>query len=66
MLEMTGLELQRHLSRARILIPKIVITAHDEVSTRDRCQSAGAAAYLVKPIQQDLLLAAINGATGRG
>jgi CheY-like chemotaxis protein len=41
MLEKTGLELQRHLSRARILIPTIVITAHDEVSTRDRCQSAG-------------------------
>ena len=48
--EMTGLELQRHLVRDGFNIPTIVITAHDEFGAQERCQSAGAKAYLLKPI----------------
>jgi FixJ family two-component response regulator len=62
--EMTGLELQRYLRLAGIKIPTIVITAHDEAGTRQRCESAGVAAFLSKPLQDTLLLAAIESARG--
>lgn len=57
--DMTGLELQRHLVRAQIDIPIIVITAHDEEGMRERCRSAGAKALLTKPLQERTLLDAI-------
>jgi FixJ family two-component response regulator len=57
---MTGLELQHDLARNRINIPTIVITAHDEPGTRERCIAAGAAAYLLKPIRKATLLATIS------
>jgi CheY-like chemotaxis protein len=57
--DMTGLELQRHLTRAQIDIPIIVITAHDEEGVRERCRSAGARALLTKPLQERSLLDAI-------
>ena len=41
---LTGLELQQHLTRAGINIPTIIITAHDEFGTRERCLAAGARA----------------------
>jgi FixJ family two-component response regulator len=63
--EMTGLELQQHLVKAGIRIPTIVITAHDGLGTRERCRSAGAVAYLLKPLQGGPLISAINAATGR-
>jgi FixJ family two-component response regulator len=62
---MTGLELQQHLVEAGIKIPTIVITAHDLVSTREGCRAAGASAYLLKPVQDAILIEAINSATGR-
>ena len=57
---MTGLELQHHLAGTGIKIPTIVITAHDEPGTRERCIAAGAAAYLLKPIRKATLLTAIS------
>ena len=62
--EMTGLELQRHLTRDKIQIPTIVITAHDEAGARERCESAGAAAFLSKPLQDKVLLDAIGDVRG--
>jgi FixJ family two-component response regulator len=63
--EMTGLELQRHLNSTGIRIPTIVITAHDEAGARERSESAGAIAFLSKPLQDTSLLAAIENAWGR-
>jgi FixJ family two-component response regulator len=60
--EMTGLELQRHLTRTGIRIPTIVITAHNEVDMRELCKSMGASAFLSKPLQDTSLLAAIEDA----
>jgi FixJ family two-component response regulator len=60
--EMTGLQLQRHLNRAGIEIPTIVITAHNEANMRELCKSAGAVSFLLKPLQDTSLLAAINDA----
>jgi FixJ family two-component response regulator len=62
--EMTGLELQRHLTRSGVRIPTIVITAHNEAGARERCESAGATAFLSKPLQDTTLLAAIDDARG--
>jgi FixJ family two-component response regulator len=62
--EMTGLELQRQLNSTGIRIPTIVITAHNEAGARERCESAGASAFLSKPLQDTSLLAAIDDARG--
>jgi FixJ family two-component response regulator len=62
--DLTGLDLQRYLQRAGIRIPTIVITAYDEPGIRERCNAAGASAFLVKPLNDAVLIAAINAATG--
>ena len=61
--ELTGFELQRHLLQANIKIPTIIITAHNEPGLRERCQSAGATAFLLKPLDRSTLIGAINAAT---
>jgi FixJ family two-component response regulator len=63
--EMTGLELQAELSQAGSRIPTIVITAHHDAGLRERCLTAGAAAYLVKPLDDVVLLGSIASAIGR-
>ena len=60
--EMTGLELQKDLARKGIRIPTIIITAHDQAGMRERCNAAGAIAYLAKPLQDTSLFAAIDAA----
>jgi FixJ family two-component response regulator len=61
---MSGFELQTQLTADRVLIPIIFITAHDNVLTRERLEHSGAAAYLFKPFNDELLLDAIRGAVG--
>jgi FixJ family two-component response regulator len=63
--EMTGLELQLNLARRGVHIPTIIITAHDEAGMRERCKSAGAIAYLAKPVSDTSLFAAIETADKR-
>ena len=55
--EMTGLELQRHLTKRGTHIPTIVVTADDAPEARARCLAAGAVEYLRKPIGAEELLA---------
>lgn len=62
--EMTGLELHQKLIRSGIYIPTIIITAHAEAGTRERCKAAGITAFLAKPMQDATLFAAINDAIG--
>jgi FixJ family two-component response regulator len=61
--EYGGLELQHDLRRNGIAIPTVIITAHNEIGLRERCSSAGAAAFLVKPLTDKLLIEAINTVT---
>jgi FixJ family two-component response regulator len=61
---MSGVELQQHLVRKGIRIPTIVITAHGDDGVRDRCEAAGAIAFLLKPLQDASLFAAIDKAIG--
>jgi FixJ family two-component response regulator len=63
--EMNGLELLRHLNRAEIRIPTIVITAYAQSDIRELCETAGAEACLQKPLQDTTLLAAINDVVAR-
>jgi FixJ family two-component response regulator len=61
---MSGFELQARLTADRVVIPVIFITAHDDVLTRERIDNSGAAAYLIKPFNDELLLDAIRGVVG--
>jgi FixJ family two-component response regulator len=63
--EVTGLDLLHHLTRHGIRIPTIVITGQDEAGNRARCEAVGTRAYLLKPLQGDVLLAAIDAITAR-
>ena len=58
---MSGFDLQARLAVDRVVIPIIFITAHDDVSLRERAEHSGAAAYLCKPFNDELLLDAIRG-----
>src|SRR5262245_6902929 len=63
--EMSGLELHQHLTKSGFAIPTIIITAHDDGDVRQRCETAGTAAYLLKPLQDTTFFAAIDKARGR-
>ena len=63
--EMNGFELCDELVRAGVNIPTILITAHDDKGCRERCRAAGAA-FLLKPLDQAMLISAIDRAIGRG
>ena len=57
---MDGIDVLRFLTECGIDIPTIVITAHDEPASRNRCIGAGAVAYLRKPLDGDELLRTIK------
>jgi FixJ family two-component response regulator len=57
---MTGVELQQQLLTLKDPPPVIVITAHDEPKTRERCLELGAVRYLLKPFEGELLLDSIE------
>jgi FixJ family two-component response regulator len=63
--EMGGLDLQQQLKRSGIRIPTIVITAHGDAGVRERCEAAGTIAFLLKPLQDTSLFAAVDEAIGR-
>jgi FixJ family two-component response regulator len=63
---MSGLQLHQYLTGRGIEIPTIIITAHDEGDVRQRCESAGTAGYLLKPIEDAVLLEAIAKARQHG
>lgn len=57
-----GFDVLETLRARRILVPVIVITAHDEPGTAERARALGASAYLRKPVDRDELISAIAGA----
>jgi FixJ family two-component response regulator len=63
--DVSGLDLQRDLARTDIKIPTIVITGHDEPGLRERCRSAGAVAFLLKPLDPSTLIGMVNLAMAR-
>jgi len=63
---MNGLEVQELLVRSENPLPVIFITAHDEVSLRERALQAGAVAFLRKPFNDELFIKTLNQAIQRG
>jgi len=61
---LSGLDVQRRLAAGGIRVPTIIITADDAPETRERCLSAGTAAYLCKPFDDCTLLATIARVVG--
>jgi len=57
---LTGLDVLRQLIHLDPRAPAIVITAHDEPDTREQCISAGAKAYLCKPLDAEVLIDTIE------
>lgn len=57
---MTGVEVQEHLLKLKDPPPVIIITAHDESKTRERCLALGAVRYLRKPIEGEVLIDSIG------
>ena len=63
---LSGLELQARVALDRIDMPIILISGYGDDSMRVRALSAGAVAFLTKPLDADELLRAIQDAIGRG
>jgi FixJ family two-component response regulator len=55
----SGLDLQDALKRHGISLPVIFLTGHGDLPTGVRAMKAGAVDFLTKPVERDVLLAAI-------
>jgi FixJ family two-component response regulator len=55
-----GLQVLEQLKSCRSALPTIVITGHDEPENQARCLAGGAAAYMRKPLDGQLLLDTIE------
>ena len=62
--QLDGFEVQKQMASHYPNVPVIVITGHDTSETCARVLEQGALAYLRKPVDDALLLAAINAALG--
>jgi FixJ family two-component response regulator len=58
--EINGFEVQAQLAKSGARVPVVIITGHDTPETRVRVMEAGAAAYLLKPVDDRMLLDAIT------
>lgn len=66
MSEMNGFEVQATLMRTGRWLPIIIMTGHDTPDSRARALAGGAVEYLLKPVDDQVLLAAIAQAIIRG
>jgi FixJ family two-component response regulator len=57
-----GFAVQARLAEAGSRLPLVVITGHDSAETRARALASGVSAYLLKPVDDQTLLAAITAA----
>jgi FixJ family two-component response regulator len=58
--EVSGVDVQRALNRARVHVPVVILTAYDSPSSRAECLREGAIAYLCKPVEERSLLDALK------
>lgn len=63
--DLSGFEVQLALAQSGESVPVIVITGHDNPQSRALAYEQGASAYLDKPVDETMLLDAINAATRR-
>jgi FixJ family two-component response regulator len=62
---LTGRDVQRALAVAKVSLPIIIVTAHDQPSLREKVLADGAVAYFTKPLRRDNLIAALDQAIRR-
>jgi FixJ family two-component response regulator len=62
---MSGLAFQQELTKAGVLLPIIFITGHGDVPMTVRAMKAGAAEFLTKPFDDQVLLDAVHAAIER-
>jgi FixJ family two-component response regulator len=62
--EMSGFDVQTALARDHVTVPVVVITGHDTPEARARAVQLGAKGYLRKPVNDSVLLEAIEIAIG--
>lgn len=60
-----GIELLYRLRRLNVDVPTIVITGRGDIAAAVQAMKAGAFDFLEKPLKEDVLIAAINGAMGQ-
>jgi two-component system response regulator FixJ len=63
--EINGIELLRRLKELKIFLPVIVITGHGDVPLAVEAMKLGAADFLEKPFDDEILLAAVRSALDR-
>jgi two-component system response regulator FixJ len=63
--EISGIELLRRLKELKVFLPVIVITGHGDVPLAVEAMKFGAADFLEKPFDEDILLAAVRAALNR-
>jgi FixJ family two-component response regulator len=63
--DLSGLDIQQRVSNEKSLIPIIFITGYGDIPTSVRAMKAGAAEFLTKPINPEILLQAIREAVLR-
>jgi two-component system, LuxR family, response regulator FixJ len=63
--EISGIDLLRRLKELKILLPVIVITGHADVPLAVEAMKFGAADFLEKPFNDEILLAAVRSALNR-
>ncbi len=62
---LSGLDLQRELARADLLVPIIFVTAHGDIPMTVQAMKAGAVGFLTKPFRNQELLDAVREAHAR-
>jgi FixJ family two-component response regulator len=62
---MSGLAFQQELTKAGVMVPIIFITGHGDVPMSVRAMKAGAAEFLTKPFDDQVLLDAVHAALER-
>jgi FixJ family two-component response regulator len=57
---LNGIDVLAQMRAEHLAVPTIIITGGDEPKMRERCIRAGAAAYMVKPVEREAMLATIQ------
>jgi two-component system response regulator FixJ len=64
--ELSGIDLVRRLQELKLSVPVIVITAHGDIPLAVEAMRLGAADFLEKPFEDEVLLASVRSALDRG
>ena len=59
---MSGIELKGHLETSRLLVPVIMITARHDPGLEEAAKASGAACFLRKPFDANVLIACLEDA----